>query len=84
MNPEQVKSETIKFGATVTILEGEVSKTYHIVGQDEIDLSKSKISWKSPIGKSLLGKEEGDLVEIKTPSGDRELEIVSIEYIAIP
>ena len=84
VNPEQVKSETIKCGATVTILEGEVSKTYHIVGQDEIDLSKSKVSWKSPIGKSLLGKEEGDLVEIKTPSGDRELEIVSIEYIAIP
>lgn len=84
VDPEFVESDTIKFGATVTVLENETSKTYHIVGQDEIDLTKNKISWKSPIGKSLLGKEEGDLVEIRTPNGEKELEIILIEYSPIP
>ena len=84
VNPEQVESETIKFGATVTVIENDSEKTYYIVGQDEIDLSKNKISWKSPIGNSLLGKEEGDLVELSTPNGQKELEIVSVAYKAIP
>ncbi|MBC75668.1 MAG: transcription elongation factor GreB [Halobacteriovoraceae bacterium] len=84
VNPETIESETIKFGATVTVIENDLEKVYYIVGQDEIDLSLSKISWKSPIGKSLLGKEEGDLVELNTPNGNKELEIVSVSYKAIP
>ena len=84
VDPEKVSSEQIKFGATVTVEENEHEKIYYIVGQDEIDLETQKISWKSPIGKALLGKEEGDVVEVRTPKGIKELEILSIKYAKIP
>lgn len=74
-------NETVRFGATVTV-EDETGETiqYIIVGQDEIDLEKGKISYRSPIGTSLLGKEVGDEVVVSTPSGKRKMEITSILY----
>lgn len=75
------KSEKIVFGATVTIEDedGE-SKTIQIVGEDEIETSLGKISWKSPMAKALLGKLEGDEVKVKKPKGDSWVEIVKVEY----
>ena len=71
----------VLFGATVIVEdeEGE-EKTYCIVGADEYNGSKGLVSWKSPIGKALMRKEEGDIAIVKTPSGTKELEIVAIEY----
>ena len=71
----------IQFGATVTLIdEDDQKRTYIIVGVDEIDSRKNKISWKSPIGNSLIGKELGDIVEVRTPNGTNEFEIVEIKY----
>lgn len=74
----------ILFGATVTVEdeEGE-EKVYCIVGEDEYNGAKGLVSWKSPIGKALMRKEVGDVAVVKTPSGARELEILSIEYLPI-
>ncbi len=74
--------EHIVFGAKVTLfdIEKEKSVTYHIVGEDEADSSKGKISFKSPVAKALMGKEEGDTVIVKAPKGDIEYEIESVAY----
>ena len=81
VDPTEQKNSKIMFGATVEVedLDGNIL-TYQIVGEDEIESKKGRISWKSPIGKTLLGKEEGDVVNVKTPNGIRELEIIKVEY----
>ena len=71
----------VLFGATVTVEDEEGEETiYCIVGVDEYNGAKGLVSWQSPIGRALMRKEEGDAVAVKTPSGTKELEIVSIEY----
>lgn len=81
----QVAGERVLFGCTVTVEneQGE-EKTYSIVGVDEIDLGKGRISWVSPIGRALLGRSLEDVVSFKTPGGTSELEIVKVEYQALP
>ena len=71
------------FGATVEIedLNSEKVVTYQIVGQDEADIKKGRISVGSPIARALIGKEEEDVVTVKTPGGDVDYEILSIKYI---
>ncbi|MCK5354533.1 MAG: transcription elongation factor GreA [Methyloprofundus sp.] len=71
------------FGATVEIedLDSEKVVTYQIVGQDEADIKKGRISVGSPIARALIGKEEEDVVTVKTPGGDVDYEILSIKYI---
>lgn len=71
----------VLFGATVTVEDedGE-EKVYSIVGADEYNGAMGLVSWMSPIGKALMRKEEGDVATVKTPSGAKELEILSIEY----
>ena len=81
IDPKQLKSEKVVFGATVTLLDedGE-EKIYQIVGEDEIQADAGKISWRSPIAKALLGKKEGDEVVVKRPAGDWIVEILKIEF----
>lgn len=69
------------FGATVTVEDedGE-TRVYRIVGQDEIGAGTNAISWKSPVGRALTGKEIGDTVTVRLEAGSRELTIVEIEY----
>jgi len=55
--------------------------TYQIVGDDEADIKNNKISISSPIARALIGKEEGDVAEVNTPGGIRELEIIEVKYI---
>ena len=55
--------------------------SYRLVGQDEADISKNLIFFKSPIGKALIGKEKGEMVSANTPSGERNFEILDVEYI---
>ena len=71
------------FGSTVKVQDLESNKeiTYKLVGQDEADISKNLIFYKSPIGKALIGKNKGDLVSVSTPSGERNFEIQDVEYI---
>ena len=71
------------FGATVEIedLETEKVVSYQIVGMDEADIKEGRISVSSPIARSLIGKEAEDVVTVKTPGGDVEYEILSIQYI---
>lgn len=71
------------FGATVDVADEETGDelTYQIVGDDEADIKNNMISVSSPIARALISKEEGDVVEIKTPGGLRSLEIVEIKYI---
>jgi len=69
------------FGATIEVEDEEgVRATYRIVGEDEIDLSKGHVSWRSPIGRSLLKKKPGDTVVLRRPNGEVELTLVSVRY----
>ena len=54
--------------------------TYRVVGEDEIDLHRGDISWKSPLGRALLSKREGDSFVLKRPSGDLEVSILNVRY----
>ena len=74
-------TDQVFFGATVTVIHnnGE-EKTYSIVGIDEADASRGRISWISPLARALLKAHEGDTVLLRTPAGQEEIEIVSIEY----
>jgi len=77
------KSENVIFGSTVILvdLNNNEKKTYKIVGQDEADLTKNYIYFKSPIGKALIGKSKKDLITVTTPSGEKNFEITEVKYI---
>ena len=85
IDPGKISSPKVAFGATVTVLDMDTDKedTYSIVGEHEFDVDRGRISFKSPIARVLMGKEEGDEAILKLPRGDRELEVVSIEYKAL-
>lgn len=78
-----LKTEKIVFGATVTIYDTQkdVTITYQLVGEDEAMSDPKKISYNSPLGKSLIGKEDGDEVTVKAPKGDLIYEIKAIKYV---
>ena len=77
------QSGKVLFGTTVTIIdvESDEEKKYQIVGEDEADVPQGKISSGSPIARALLGKEAGDVVAIKIPSGMIEYEIDEVQYV---
>ena len=78
-----LSGDKILFGATVDVEDCDSSQknTYQIVGQYEANLEKGLISFISPIAKALIGKEVGDIVEVKTPKGDKAYEVLSVRYI---
>ena len=71
------------FGATIELedLDEERSFTYQIVGEDEADIKANKISISSPLARALIGKEDGDVVEVETPGGQKTYEITNVSYI---
>jgi len=71
------------FGSTVKVQDLEINKkiTYRLVGQDEADIKKNLVFFKSPIGKAFIGKNRGEMVTVRTPSGERNFEILEVEYI---
>lgn len=76
--------EQVFFGATVTVCgQGGAEHTYSIVGLDEVDVGRGRISWISPLAKALLKAREGDVVMLRTPGGTEELEVVDIRYVAL-
>ena len=76
-------SDKVIFGTTVTVFNSEVEKSiiYKIVGEDEADAGAGKISFASPLARSLIGKYEGDLIKVETPGGTIEYEIEKVDYI---
>jgi transcription elongation factor GreA len=75
-------SDKVIFGTTIIVADENNNEiTYKIVGEDEADLKKGKISVTSPISRALVGKSEGDEVTIKTPSGNIIYEIVEVKYV---
>jgi transcription elongation factor GreB len=82
VDPEQrTGCPQVFFGATVTVADEDGEEnTYAIVGVDEIDLARGRITWVSPLALALLKHEEGDTITVPTPRGPRELEIVKVEY----
>lgn len=82
MDPTKL-SGAIKFGATVEIVDEDTDeeKTYQIVGEPEADIESGKLNIKSPLARALIGKDEGDSVEVRTPGGTRSYEILSIKYV---
>ena len=75
-------SGAIKFGATVTLVDEDTNeeKTWQIVGEHEANIEAGLLNIKSPIARALIGKDEGDSVEVRTPGGDKAYEILKIEY----
>jgi len=71
------------FGSTVELkdLDGDKIIKYKLVGQDEADIKKKFIFFKSPIGKALVGKDIGEMITVNTPSGEKNFEILNVEYI---
>ncbi|QBF30400.1 transcription elongation factor GreA [Thalassococcus sp. S3] len=75
-------SGAIKFGATVTLVDEDTDeeKTWQIVGEHEANVEAGLLNVRSPIARALIGKEEGDSVEVRTPGGDKSYEVLSISY----
>jgi len=76
-------SGTIKFGATVTLIDEETDeeKIYQVVGEPEANIESGKLNMRSPLARSLIGKEEGDSIEVRTPGGTRSYEVLSVKFI---
>lgn len=77
------QGDKVIFASTVTIINIDNDETfvYQIVGDDEADIKQQKISYQSPMARALIGKEVGDVVVVKTPSGEVEYEIDEVEYV---
>src|SRR5688572_21831808 len=81
VRPEEIGGDVIRFGASVCVRDEDGNeKTYSLVGPDESDPAKGKLSFQSPLGQALMKRKVGDVVTVKRPAGEIELEIVSLEY----
>jgi transcription elongation factor GreB len=81
VDPKQQRGDKVFFGAIVELEDENGNRSTHqIVGEDEIDGAASKISWRSPIGRALLGRCPGDIVTVRRPAGELEIEIIAVRY----
>ena len=83
IDPAKFSGPGIKFGATVKLVDEDTDeeRLYQIVGEAEADIEGGKLNLRSPLARALIGKEEGDSVEVMTPGGGRSYEVLSVEYI---
>jgi transcription elongation factor GreA len=82
IDPTTLSGDKVVFGATVTLIDEEDKKVrYQLVGQTEADARVGRISYNSPLGRALIGRQKGDEVDVSTPAGDRSYEIAKIEFI---
>lgn len=83
IDPSKLSGKTVKFGATVTVIDEDTDKeaTYQIVGDMEADLKEKRVSLSSPIARALIGKSVGDSVEVAAPGGAKSYEIVKVRFI---
>ncbi len=82
IDPKKIKGKVIRFGATVTVADEDTDEeaTYQIVGEDEGDIKKGKLSVTSPMARALIGKEMGDSVEVAAPGGAKAFEVVKLAW----
>lgn len=84
IDPSERESDQVFFGATVVVEDqARAQHTYSIVGMDEVDLSRGRVSWISPIARALLKAREGDMVRFDAPGGLQELAILEVRYEAL-
>jgi transcription elongation factor GreA len=82
IDPTTLSGDKVVFGATVTLIDEEDKKVrYQLVGQTEADARVGRISYNSPLGRALIGRQKGEEVDVSTPAGDRSYEIAKIEFI---
>jgi transcription elongation factor GreA len=83
IDPARFSDATIRFGATVEIVDEDTDeeKVYQIVGEPEADIDRGKLNLRSPLARALIGKEKGDSVEVMTPGGGRSYEIIDVRYL---
>ena len=83
IDPKSLSGDKVLFGATVSLSDDDTGdeKKYQIVGQYEADLENGKISLMSPIAKALIGKQIGDIVDVRTPKGEKSYEILDVQFI---
>ena len=82
IDPKTLSGDRVVFGATVTLLDEDEKKVkYQLVGQEEADARVGRISYNSPLGRALIGRQKGEDVEVTTPSGDKYYAIAKIEFI---
>ncbi|MBA2770777.1 MAG: transcription elongation factor GreA [Sphingomonas sp.] len=82
IDPTMLSGKKVVFGATVTLRDEDKKKVrYQLVGQVEADARDGRISFNSPLGRALIGREVGDEVEVSTPSGERYYEIAKVEFV---
>ena len=82
IDPAKMSGDSIKLGATINLVDEDTDeeKTYQIVGEPEANIETGKLNIKSPLARALIGKEEGDSVEVMTPGGGKSYEILSVMY----
>jgi transcription elongation factor GreB len=81
VDPKEQRGDKVFFGATVELEDEDGARSvYVIVGEDEIDTDKKHISWRSPVGRALLGKRAGEVVLVRRPAGETELTILAVRY----
>ncbi|MFQ5567466.1 MAG: transcription elongation factor GreA [Paracoccaceae bacterium] len=83
IEPAKMSGPTIRFGATVTLADEDTgeARTYQIVGEPEADITAGRLNMRSPLARALIGKEEGDSVEVVAPGGARSYEVLSVRYV---
>jgi transcription elongation factor GreA len=82
IDPTTLSGDRVVFGATVTLLDEDKKKVkYQLVGQEEADARVGRISYNSPLGRALIGRQKGEEVEVTTPSGDKYYAIAKIEFV---
>ena len=82
IDPTTLSGDKVVFGATVTLVDEDNKKVrYQLVGQQEADARVGRISYNSPLGRALIGREVGDEVEVTTPAGDRYYQVAKIEFV---
>jgi len=82
IDPTSLSGDKVLFGATVTLKDEDGKKVkYQLVGQTEADAKEGRISYNSPLGRALIGRQAGDEVEVTTPAGDRYYEVKKIEFV---
>ena len=82
IDPTSLSGDKVLFGATVTLLdEAEKKVKYQLVGQQEADAKVGRISYNSPLGRALIGRQKGEDVEVSTPSGEKYYEVAKIEFL---
>jgi transcription elongation factor GreB len=85
VDPLVINVEYVQFGATVSLrFEDDSEKTYSIVGVDEVDVNRGRISWMSPLARALLKAKAGDYITFHSPKGEQEVEVLAVVYKELP